>query len=159
MVSVRLHFHERKCAVRWCAIVCWGSTFLLGLILMWSALYKTISPIEAERLVSALLSSTSATIHVRVVIVIELLLAVALLAGIRPRLSLAIFILLVSLFSAALFHARSIGFEGRCGCLGLSSTVRDAIIRNASLVTFAMIGYFASVFGVKSDYFAGRSTV
>ena len=124
-------------------------TISLGSLLVWAAVHKAIAPTNAERLLQAAAPFLPTSIAVKATILGEWALGVMLLAGVRPRITLSAFIVVVSLFSAVLFRAKAAGFSGSCGCLGFAATVGEALVRNGVLVAIAMIGYFTPAVGVR----------
>lgn len=123
---------------------------LLGALLLWAAVYKSFYPLQTQKLLTAVVPSLSHQGVIAAIALCELALGVGLIAGVRQRLVLGAFIILISMFSAVLFRARLSGFEGSCGCLGLTGTVGGALVRNGGLILLAMFAFFAPSSGAVS---------
>lgn len=133
-----------------------GITILLGMVMVWAAVYKAYVPESAEQLLGVAAPALPTVLTIRAIILGEWVLGVALLAGVRTRIALSAFIVALSLFSTILFRAKVMGFSGNCGCLGLSGTVSDALVRNGVLVSVAVMGYFAPNAGARSESFIAK---
>ena len=117
--------------------------WILGLLLIWAAIYKSWSPGDSLRLSGAVLPSASPAVVVSSAAIVEWTVGVLLLLGILKRPVLGLFIVMMACFSAVLFRAKMNGFAGSCGCLGLGGTAGSALVRNGFLIALAMVSFFA----------------
>lgn len=123
--------------------VCTVLSVLLGSLLLWAAVHKSIHPSDSERLLDATLHALPSALSIRSLVVLEIALGTALLGGFSPRVVLGAFIGMLFIFSGVLFLARARGFHGSCGCFGLDGSVEAALVRNAVLAVLALVGFFA----------------
>lgn len=116
---------------------------LLGFLFLWGAVHKAYEPQDAYRLVATVLPWAPPVSVVRGFIAVEWALGSLLLFGYHARRLLAVSVFLIAALTAVLFYAKSQGFTGNCGCLGIQSGVSDAITRNGVLSAITLLGYFA----------------
>jgi uncharacterized membrane protein YphA (DoxX/SURF4 family) len=110
-------------------------TFGIGTLLIVAACLKALQPEDAQRFVRAVAPSLPARAIVAATCVLEWAAGVLLLSGVRRQLILVGVACAAIVLSAIFWYARSLGFVGRCGCLGGwgGTSMREVFARNGLL--------------------------
>jgi hypothetical protein len=112
-------------------------------VLLWSAVAKAFSPMQAQRLVAAVIPHLPARGIVAAICLLEAVIASLLIAGWRRQVMFSALAFLVLGLTVAFWYARSSGYMGGCGCFGSSrnSGLAEVSLRNGGLIIACVLGW------------------